>query len=92
MYIMYPSLTDYVCTGCSLDLMRVVTRFRAIGFDALYTNGTKIDGITSSIIDTGTPLILGDRKTVQVLYNQIPGSAVIGSGLCGSTKILGQLS
>ncbi|KAH9054927.1 acid protease [Lactarius vividus] len=43
--------------------------------DALYVNGQKIAGVTDSVIDTGTSLIIGDSKTVKALYDHIPGSA-----------------
>ncbi|KAF8266899.1 acid protease [Lactarius quietus] len=50
-------------------------------FDALYLNGRKIAGVKSSVIDTGTSLILGDNYTVGAVYNVIPGSTPLGSGL-----------
>ncbi|KAI9449173.1 acid protease [Lactarius psammicola] len=53
-------------------------------FDALYLNGRKIAGARDLIIDTGNTLILGDNKTVQAIYDHIPGSALatdIGPGL-----------
>ncbi len=46
------------------------------------------------MIDTGNTLIFGDNKTVQAIYDHIPGSAQasadIGPGIYTSTEI-GQL-
>ncbi|KAH8977676.1 acid protease [Lactarius akahatsu] len=56
-----------------------------INVDALYVNGRKVAGVRDSIIDTGTTLILGDKKTVKAIYKHIYGSkpapAEIGPGL-----------
>ncbi|KAI9454479.1 acid protease [Lactarius psammicola] len=48
--------------------------------DALTINGQKITTLTGSLIDTSNTVILGDNNTVQAIYDQIPGSAQIGSG------------
>ncbi|KAH8988005.1 acid protease [Lactarius hatsudake] len=48
--------------------------------DGIYLGGQKIVGTTNTIIDSGTAMILGNSKTVQALYDQIPGSYPIGDG------------
>ncbi len=89
----------YVPLTNEVRLWRVVHRFdvnnhtlQAQGYwqtniDALNVNGQRIASLTDSIIDAGTTLILGDNKTVQAIYDQIPGSAHIGSGFYSSTYI-----
>ncbi|KAF8266581.1 acid protease [Lactarius quietus] len=54
--------------------------FWETNIDALYLNGQKIASTINTIIDSGTAMILGDNKTVQAFYNQIPGAYPIGSG------------
>ncbi|KAH8978614.1 acid protease [Lactarius akahatsu] len=48
--------------------------------DGIYLGGQKIAGTTNTIIDSGTAMILGDSKTVQAFYDQIPGSYPTGDG------------
>ena len=45
-------------------------------FDGLYLNEHRIAGTTNLdvIIDSGTSMIVGDKKTVQAFYSQISGS------------------
>ncbi|KAF8266901.1 aspartic peptidase domain-containing protein [Lactarius quietus] len=43
-------------------------------FEALYFNGQKIANTTDTVIDSGTTMILGHKKAVQAVYNQIPGA------------------
>jgi len=94
----------YVPLTKEVRLCRVVPRFDVnnntvtsqgywqINIDALYVNGQRVTGVTDSVVDTGTTLILGDNKTVQAIYNHIPGSAhATRPGYYTSTEI-GQLS
>ncbi|KAH9000987.1 acid protease [Lactarius deliciosus] len=48
--------------------------------DGIYLGGQKIVDTTNAIIDSGTAMILGNSKTVQAFYDQIPGSYPIGDG------------
>ncbi|KAH9028990.1 acid protease [Lactarius pseudohatsudake] len=48
--------------------------------DGISLGGRKIAGTTNTIIDSGTAMILGDNKTVQAFYDQIPGSYLINGG------------
>ena len=50
--------------------------------DGLYLNDHRIAGTTNLdvIIDSGTSMIVGDKKTLQAFYSQIPGSYVIAPG------------
>ena len=89
----------YVPLTNEVRLWRVVHRFdvnnhtlQAQGYwqtniDAFNVNGQRIASLTNSLIDTGATLMLGDNKTVQAIYDQIPGSALIGSGFYSSTYI-----
>ncbi|KAF8266882.1 acid protease [Lactarius quietus] len=54
--------------------------FWQTNIDGLYLSGQQIAGTINTIIDSGTSMILGDNKTVQAFYGQIPGSKAIGSG------------
>jgi len=60
-----------------------VTRelFWEANFDALYLNGRRLTGVRDAIIDSGTTQIVGDTLTVKKIYDRIPGSADLGSGL-----------
>jgi len=50
-------------------------------FEALYFHNKKIASISDAVIDSGTTMILGNRKAVQAFYHHIPGSAPLKSGL-----------
>ncbi|KAN0133052.1 Aspartic peptidase domain containing protein [Lactarius tabidus] len=50
-------------------------------FEAFHLNGKKIAGTTDVVIDSGSTMIVGDTKTVQALYDLIPGSAALNSGM-----------
>lgn len=56
-------------------------------FDAILLNEQEIAGVRELIIDSGTSVIVGDNKTVQTIYDRIPGSAAIGSGFYSCTCI-----
>lgn len=56
-------------------------------FEALDFNGKKIAGTTDAVIDSGSTMIIGDTKTVQALYNLIPGSAPLDSGMYSRKEI-----
>jgi len=91
----------FVPLTAGVQLRRVVPRFDVNNhslqgfwqskFDAISINGQKIAGVTDLIIDTATTQVLGDYSTVRAIYDQISGSADIGSGLY-SSKYLRQLS
>lgn len=55
-------------------------------FEAFYLNGKKIAGTTDAVIDSGSTMIVGDTKTVQAFYHQIPGSAPLDSGMYSSKE------
>jgi len=42
----------------------------------VYFNEQEVAGVTDAIFDTGTSLIVGDNRTVQAIYDKIPGSAL----------------
>ena len=68
--------------------MLIITHFQGYwqtNIDGIYINGQEIAGNIATIIDSGTAMILGDTKTVQAFYNQIPGSYLIGSGYYSCT-------
>jgi hypothetical protein len=81
----------------AVRLCRVVPRFDAYDhtlqsywttyFDALYLDEQQIADGRELIIDSGTSVIVGDNKTVQAIYDSIPGSADIGSGFYSCTYI-----
>lgn len=43
--------------------------------DGVEVNGKKAVGSISSVIDTGTTLIIGDKKNVAAVCKKIPGAA-----------------
>ncbi|KAI0308568.1 aspartic peptidase domain-containing protein [Amylostereum chailletii] len=51
-----------------------------VNLGAVTVNGKKVVSSTSSIIDTGTTLIVGDTTNVKAVYAQIPGSKSTGGG------------
>ncbi|KAI0312482.1 aspartic peptidase domain-containing protein [Amylostereum chailletii] len=51
-----------------------------VNLGAVAVNGKKVVSSTSSIIDTGTTLIIGDTTNVKAVYAQIPGSKSAGGG------------
>lgn len=52
--------------------------------DSVNANGRAVAARLSTIIDTGTTLVIGDPTSVRAFYAQIPGSAdasaTVGSG------------
>lgn len=59
--------------------------------DGVEVNGKKAVGSISSVIDTGTTLIIDDKKNVAAVYKQISGAAEAsqyGDGFYTSTFIL----
>jgi len=50
-------------------------------FDGISVNGQTVVGYETTIIDTGTTQVLGDTQSVQAIYDQIPGSKNVGSGI-----------
>lgn len=51
-----------------------------VNMDAFNVNGKKVVSSTSSIIDTGTTLIVGDTASVKAVYAKISGSKDQGDG------------
>ncbi|KAI0310964.1 acid protease [Amylostereum chailletii] len=47
---------------------------------ALNVNGKKVVSSTTSIVDTGTTLLIGDSTNVKAVYDLIPGSKDAGDG------------
>ncbi|KAI9449175.1 acid protease [Lactarius psammicola] len=43
--------------------------------DSINVNRLNVAIVTDSVVDTGTSLILGDNKTVQAIYDHVPGSS-----------------
>ncbi len=64
---------------------RIFQGFWQTNIDGLYVNGKQVAGTTAAVIDSGTTMMIGDDETVQALYEQIPGSFLIGSGYYSST-------
>jgi len=87
----------FVPVTAGVRLRRVVPRFDVnyhtlqgywqTKFDALNVNGQQIAGVTDLIIDTGTTQIYADLKSMQAIYDQIPGFVDIGSGSYSCTYI-----
>ncbi|KAI9444478.1 acid protease [Lactarius indigo] len=50
-------------------------------FDGIFVNGRTVIGREPAIIDTGTTQVIGDSRSVQAIYTQIPGSKYAGSGI-----------
>ncbi|PSR80379.1 hypothetical protein PHLCEN_2v6764 [Hermanssonia centrifuga] len=60
----------------------VTTRaYWQVGLEEIAVNNEPVVELVSSIIDTGTTLIIGDESSVSRIYAQIPGSTDIGNGL-----------
>ncbi len=59
-------------------------------FDGISVNGSDISVTTKdAIIGTGTPLVVGDQKSVSNIYAKIPGSAQIPkTDLWSSTLVI----
>lgn len=55
--------------------------FWQVNLDAVQANNKRSVGRISAIIDTGSPLIIGDRQNVDKLYATIPGSRALSNGL-----------
>ncbi|KAH8986111.1 acid protease [Lactarius akahatsu] len=49
-------------------------------FDSISVNGKTVFGRERAIIDTGTTQVIGDARSVQAIYDQIPGSKDAGDG------------
>ncbi|KAH9019322.1 acid protease [Lactarius deliciosus] len=49
-------------------------------FDDISVNGRTVIGREHAIIDTGTTQVIGDTRSVQAIYDQIPGSKYAGFG------------
>lgn len=57
-------------------------------FEAFYVNEKKVAGHTDVVLDSGSTMIVGDTKTVHALYQLIPGSAPMNSGMYSSKSFL----
>ncbi len=49
-------------------------------FDGISVDGNTVVSGKGAVIDTGTTQVVGDTKSVQAIYDHIPGSQNIGSG------------
>ncbi|KAH8997788.1 acid protease [Lactarius hatsudake] len=65
----------------SFTYMPVITQGYWEGlFDDISVNGRTVIGRDNAIIDTGTTQVIGDTRSVQAIYDQIPGSKYAGFG------------
>jgi len=48
--------------------------------DGAHVNGKQVVGKQSAIIDTGTTLIIGDKKSVDEAYKAVSGAEYNGDG------------
>jgi hypothetical protein len=87
---MWMSPKWYEYAESSLDLVLIFHTLQGYWqtkFEAFHLNGKKIAGTTDVVIDSGSTMIVGDTKTVQALYDLIPGSAALNSGMYSSKEI-----
>ncbi|KAI9442983.1 acid protease [Lactarius indigo] len=52
-----------------------------VDFDGVWVNGTQVKQNASTIVDTGTTLILGETDGINALFAKIPGSRQVDNGL-----------
>ncbi|KAH8986113.1 Asp-domain-containing protein [Lactarius akahatsu] len=77
----YMPVTTQVGIYTMIALDSVLTIFQGFWeglFDDISVNGRTVIGRENAIIDTGTTQVIGDTRSVQAIYDQIPGSKYDG--------------